>query len=93
MKGTFNWFLIAYISEGHKLTVSAIQELNDLTNEFLYELKPESCFTTETVIDYLEFLNDSMSETNQHLFNFKFDKHRYIEFLESWIRTLIESQN
>ena len=93
MKGTFNWFLITYLSKGHTLTIPAIQELNELTNEFLDELSSESYFTTNAVLDYLEFLNDSMSEGNKHFFNFEFDKWRYIEILEDWIRTLIESQN
>jgi len=91
MEETFKCFLIGYVSAGHTVDREAIDELANLTDEFINWLDPHYCFTENATSTYLEFLDENMSDTNKHFFgNMLFDKCRYVDNLEKWIKHLIK---
>ena len=89
METTFKRFLIGYVSAGHTLDDEAEDELNNLTDQFINWLDPHYLFTENATSTYIEFLDENMSEANKHFFKFKFNKCRYVDFLEKWIKHLI----
>ena len=93
MDESFNWFLIAYVSLGHNINHSAIAELNELTNEYLVDVEPNDYFKSDVVIGYIDYIKENMSKHNKRFFILRFNKWRYIQFLESWIQTLIKSRD
>ena len=89
MEETFKRFLTGYVSARHTVDREAMDELINLTDQFINWLDPQYCFTENAVSTYIEFLDDNMSEANKHFFPLRFDKCRYVDFLEKWIRHLI----
>ena len=90
MEKTFKRFLIGYVSAGHTLDDEAEDELNNLTNDFINGLDPRFCFTENAVSTYIEFLDERLSDENRHWFPIRFDKDRYVDLLEKWIRHLVK---
>jgi len=93
MNESFNWFLVAYVSLGITVNRSAVDELNELTNEYLADVEHDDYFKSETLIDYIDYIKENMSKHNKRFFILRFNKWRYIQFLESWIQTLIKSRD
>lgn len=94
MEEQYSDFLITYVSAGHTMTLEADNELDHLTEQFINWLDPLYCFTENALETYIEFLDEKMSETNRHFFVFRYDKYRYIQHLENWIKHLInDSKN
>ena len=91
METTFKRFLIGYIAAGRTYDDSAMEELENLTNEFINWMDPHYCFTSNATSAYCEFLYERMSEENKHWFPLRFDKDRYVNLLEKWIRHLLEA--
>ena len=89
MEETFKSFLIGYVSAGHTVDREAMDELINLTDQFINWLDPHYCFTENATTTYLEFLEENMSDANKHFFCLVFDKCRYVDFLEKWIKHLI----
>ena len=92
MEDLFCNFLINFVSAGHTVDAPAINELDDLTHRFLFNLNPECFFGTPAVQTYLDYLDEHMSDLNRHLFCFRFNKWRYIFYLENYLRQLISNQ-
>ena len=90
MEETFKRFLIGYVVAGHTLDDEAEDELNNLTNDFINWLDPRFCFTENAVSTYIEFLDERLSDENRHWFPIRFDKDRYVDLLEKWIRHLVK---
>ena len=92
MEETFKRFLIGYVSAGHTVDQDVIDELSNLTDEFINWLDPHYCFTENATSAYIEFLDENLSESNRHWFPLRFDKCRYVDMLEKWIKHLIENK-
>ena len=86
MEKTFKRFLVGYVAAGHTVTEEAMKELNTISKEFVKTLKPDYLFTSNAV----EMFEESISEENKGFFVYEFDKCRYTQYLENWIRYLIE---
>ena len=93
MEKTFKRFLVGYVAAGHTTTEEAMKELNTISKEFVKTLKPDYLFTSNAVEMFEEVLEESISEENKGFFGYKFDKWRYIQLLEDWIRHLIETSD
>ena len=89
MEETFKSFLIGYVSAGHTVDREAMDELINLTDQFINWLDPHYCFTENATTTYLEFLEENMSDANKHFFCLVFDKCRYVDFLEKQIKRCI----
>ena len=102
MEDVFCAFLVNFVSAGHTVDTGgaargagdapAINELDDLTHRYLFNLNPECFFSMPTVQTYLDYLNDHMSNLNRHFFCFRFNKWRYIMHLENYLRQVIRDQ-
>ena len=91
MEDSFKKFLIGYVSAGHTVDDSVMEELNALTNEFINWLDPNYLFTENAIGAYIEFLKERLSDENRHWFPLRFDKHRYIDCLVNWIKYLLKN--
>ena len=90
MEDKFKRFLVGYVSAGHTLDDSAQEELENLAYEFVNWLDPHYLFTENAISTFIEFLDERLSDENKHWFPLRFDKCRYVEHLEKWIRRLLK---
>ena len=82
----FEDFLIGYVVAGHTVDDNVMEELNKLTDEFIKHLYSDYLFTEIGISAYIEFLDERLTDDNRHWFPLRFDKDRYIDHLEKWIR-------
>ena len=86
----FGDFLIGYVIAGHTVDDDVMEELNILTNEFISSIDSYYLFTENATGAYIEFLDERLSNENRHWFPLRFDKSRYVNHLEKWIRRLLK---
>ena len=91
MEEAFKDFLIGYVVAGHTVDDNVMNEMNELTNQFVDSLYAEYYFTSDATELFIDFLEENLSEENKHWFPLRYDKYRYIRTLEGWIKHLIES--
>ena len=83
----FNDFLIDYVVIGHTVNESVMEKLIKITDEFINNcIYSEYFFTENATIAYIEFLDERLCDEDKHWFPLRFDKDRYVEHLEKWIR-------
>ena len=94
MEDYYFQFLTGYVSAGHTVTREAMNDLNNITNEFISivysDLNRDCFFTIDELKYYLEVLEWTLQDENKHYFHLCFDKQRYIECLIDLIRMLIK---
>ena len=79
-------FLITYVVSGHTVDEDVMEELNKLTDEFVNNIYSCYFFTENAVGAYIEYLNERLTDENRHWFPLRFNKDRYAEHLEKYIR-------
>ena len=86
----FKQFLIGYVSNGCTTTRGAMKELNQLTDEFLDDIRPDYYFNEITLIDYVETMRDKLSSENEGFFRLRFKRSYYVTVLEKYIKSLTD---
>jgi len=90
MLKSFEDFLRSYASHGCTVNITAVEELDTLTTDYINQMDPFFCFTSFGVEDYLDYLKAHLTDTNKNFFVLGFDEQRYTRFLEIWIQSLFE---
>ena len=93
MKETFRQFLVGYVSAGHTVDESIMDELRTLSDEFVQSIYPGYYFTSNATDLFIEFLNERLSDENRHWFPLRFNEERYIDMLENWIKYIINDKS
>ena len=89
MEETFKRFLIGYVSAGHTVDDSVLEELDRLTDEYIKGFYSDyQYFTEDSVRFYLEVLEWNLSDDNKHWFPLRYDRQRYVNCLVNWIKKL-----
>ena len=86
----FKQFLIGYVSAGHTYTDEAMDELERLTDDFLNERDTDAYFRDIVVKAYCEEMNEKLSDENKHFSHCYYNKTRYIQHLEGYIKHIIK---
>ena len=84
---TKDW-LISFVSENQPYTDSAMDELIDLTNEFVDTIE-DTIGPDLVVYDFVEFLNERMTDTNKTYFWLKPYDEYYDRYVETQLRQIM----
>ena len=88
-KQGYREWLITFVSKDQPYTDSAMDELKTLTNEFVDSIEDPISPDFE-VYDYIDFLNDRMTDTNkQQFWLIKADEENSDEFYDRYLETQI----
>ena len=91
MKERYADFLINYVSTGLTVNHEAMNDLYNITNEYLNDvystLDRDKFFTKNELKNYLEILQWNLQDWNIHYFCLRYDKQRYINCLIDMIKT------
>ena len=91
MKERYADFLISYVSTGMTVNHEAMNDLYNITNEYLNDvystLDRDKFFTKNELKNYLEILQWNLQDWNIHYFCLRYDKQRYINCLIDTIKT------
>ena len=82
----FRQFLIGYIAAGHTTTIEALEELGNLTDDFLKNLDKKYYYDEITLYDYFDYLKEHMSNKNIGFFHLYFNEDRYKNMLISYLK-------
>ena len=91
IKKQFGKFLIGYILEGHTASLEALEEINNLTDEYLNTMVPANLYFDEDMVrDYIDYLNENMTDENKDYPHLCFKKSPYIQLLIDYIKHYIK---
>ena len=88
IKEYWKQFLHGYISAGHTVWDEPEEEVKRLTDEFMEGLNDEDCFNAALIYDYVDYIQDNLSDDYKRLYTLYYDQHRYMYQLEKYIRHL-----
>ena len=90
VKKQFGKFLIGFILKGHTVSQEALHEIDELTDEYLKSVPPYLYFDDEMVMDYIDYLEENMTDENKGYPHLYFKASHYIDMLKSYIQHYIQ---
>ena len=91
-KDLFRLFLIEYVDymrQGRKVPDSALDELIQLTDDFVKDVDPWRYFHEEQLYDYLDNLKRKLSPETRAFFNLKYNPYSYSHCVGYYLNMLI----
>ena len=87
LKELFEQFLRGYISESHTVSLESEKEVSRLTDEWFEGFDVEDFyFTSEQLIDYLDYLKENLSEENRGFYHLYYNERHFIDLLGKYLR-------
>ena len=84
-------FLHGYISAGNTVWEESEEEVKRLTDEFVKDFNDEDCFNSAFIYDYVDYIENNLSDDYKRLYTLYFDLHRYTYQLKKYIRHYFNS--
>ena len=89
IKTAYKELLIAYVSlDSPFVEMDAIYQLDELTENYISMLSSNQCFIISSIIDYLDYLKNELTDEYKQSFNLSFNELRYIDLLEKKIQNM-----
>ena len=89
IKELFKQFVFGYIASGHTQTDSSEQELKRLIAEYVDDMSDYYCFSKNTLLDILDYVEHNISDDNKDFYNYYLTDNRYTNQLEIFLKYII----
>lgn len=82
-------FLIGYVSNGHTVSLDALELINKLTSDFVKDVHENNYYNEFILYDYFDYLKEHMPDEFIGFFHLCFNQSRYekllIDFLKHYL--------
>ena len=89
IKELFKQFVFGYIASGHTQTEESEQELKRLIAEYVEDMSDYYCFSKNTLLDILDYVEHNISDDNKDFYNYYLTDNRYTNQLEIFLKYII----